>query len=47
MLLKIWKLMNGKIKYTNFGHQKYTTPAIKTGPLFAPKGTILATKYTT
>ena len=40
-------IVNGKIKYTNFSHEKYTTLRHGNWATFATKGTIRATKYTT
>ena len=45
--MKISKLIvDGKIKYTNFGHEKYTTLRHKNWAALATKGTTFATKYT-
>ena len=38
--------VDGKIKYTNFGHEKYTTLRHKNWAALATKGTTFATKYT-
>lgn len=39
-------IVDGKIKYTNFGHEKYTTLRHKNWAALATKGTTFATKYT-
>lgn len=46
LLTKAGEAVDGKIKYTNFGHEKYTTLRHKNWAALATKGTTFATKYT-